>query len=121
MLPDDLDPRQSPDPDLVLDMALSTDPSARAGDLRAMEAEAWETPVVLFGMRGDSATKLAHELLHGEDYFGKNGAGVATVYIDRRCTSGSTSSRPPFPHPSQGFLTDQAHLDHPSSRYARPY
>jgi len=88
MLPEELDPQLPLDPDLVLDMALSTDPAEREADLRAMEAETWDmTPVVILGKRGDSSTKLAHELLHDEDYFGKDGAGIATVYVDRRCAS----------------------------------
>lgn len=84
MLPESLDPKLPLDPDLVLDMALSTDPTERAADLQLMEAEAWETPVVIFGKRGDQATKQALELLHSEDYFGRDGAGLATVYVDRR-------------------------------------
>lgn len=87
MLPEELNPDLPLDPDLVLDMALSTNPVEREDDLQAMEAETWGmTPVVILGKRGDSSTKLAHELLHGEDYFGKDGAGIATVYVDRRCT-----------------------------------
>lgn len=87
ILPDDLDPQRPLDPNLVLDSLLPASPAEREAELRALEDECWlDLPVVVVG-KHDMATRQAHDLLHREDYFGRNGQGISTVYVDRRCAS----------------------------------
>lgn len=84
ILPADLDPSLPLDPTLVLDTLLPVSGEARQAALHDMEDEVWEDfPVVVFG-KHEAWTKEVSALLHGEEYFGKNGQGLTIVRVDGR-------------------------------------